>query len=92
LIGNPLTVSGKARGYWFFEADFPVFLYDSEGNELVVAIARAQDEWMSEDFVEFRAILEFEPVGGVGELIFKKDNPSDLPENSDQLIVPIRFE
>lgn len=91
-ITSPLVISGEARGYWFFEADFPVKLYDADNNLLGIAIARAQEEWMTEDFVPFIANLEFEaPKTSTGLLILEKDNPSDLPENADQLILPVSF-
>lgn len=91
-ISSPLNISGEARGYWYFEADFPIELLDENGNVIETAIASAQDDWMTEDFVEFEAVLEFEkPASQKGTLILKKDNPSGLPENDDELIVPIKF-
>ncbi len=91
-ISSPLTIEGEARGSWFFEADFPVKLYDANDNLIGTAIAQAQDEWMTEDFVPFVAELEFEtPETDEGTLILEKDNPSGLPKNADQLIVPVEF-
>lgn len=91
-ISSPLTVSGQARGYWFFEASFPVKLYDSGGNLLATAISQAQGEWMTENFVPFKTELVFDvPMEGDGVLVFEKDNPSGLPEYDDKLIVPIKF-
>jgi len=93
LVESPLEISGEARGYWFFEADFPIRLMDSDGNQLGVAIAAAQSSWMTEEFIQFQATLEFEvPSTNKGTLILEKDNPSGLPENEDELIVPIRFQ
>jgi hypothetical protein len=92
LVTSPLTVTGEARGYWYFEADFPVRLLDAEGHELAVAPAQAQGDWMVEEFVPFVVELEFaEPVTTRGELVLERDNPSGLPENDDQLVVPVRF-
>src|SRR4051812_32842409 len=31
LVKSPLTVTGKARGTWYFEASFPVRLEDANG-------------------------------------------------------------
>lgn len=91
-IASPLIVSGKARGNWFFEASFPVKLVDENGNELANGIATAQSDWMTENFVEFLATLEFSPPQTTtGILILKKDNPSGLPENDKSLIVPVKF-
>lgn len=91
-ISSPIAVSGKARGMWFFEADFPVQLLDDSGNIIASSIAQAQSDWMTEDFVEFLAMIEFKtPPTPTGKLILKKDNPSDLPEHDNQLIVPVKF-
>jgi uncharacterized protein HemX len=91
-ISSPLTIEGEARGSWFFEADFPVKLYDANDNLIATAIAQAQDDWMTEDFVPFVAEIEFEkPETDQGTLILEKDNPSGLPKNDDQLIMPVEF-
>lgn len=89
---SPLTVRGEARGFWFFEASFPLRLLDGNGNVLVEHFATAQDEWMTEEFVPFAATIEFaEPDTPAGTLILEKDNPSGLPEHADELRVPVKF-
>jgi len=93
-IASPLIVSGQARGYWFFEGSFPVILTNWDGLIIADGIATAQDEWMTEDFVPFKASLDFTADTGVsnrGSLILKKDNPSGLPENDDALEIPVFF-
>ncbi len=92
VIKSPLEIEGEARGYWFFEADFPVYLLDNNGKELGVGIARTKSDWMTEDFIPFKATLEFQiPTTKRGVLILEKDNPSGLPENSDELRIPVYF-
>lgn len=92
-IKSPLEISGEARGYWFFEASFPIHLFDASGNKIATAIATAQGDWMTQDFVPFEATLIFESVlTSRGMLIFEKDNPSGLPQNADELHVPIKFD
>ncbi len=93
-ISSPLKVSGIAKGGWFFEAGFPVRLLDTEGNLLASASARAQGEWMTENFVPFEAELIFDSKGKSndrGFLILERANPSNLPENSEQISVPVEF-
>ena len=91
-ISSPLVVEGEARGYWFFEASFPVRVLDGDGKELGVGIAQAQREWMTEDFVPFRATVNFKTSQfETGTLVLEKDNPSGLPENADELRIPIKF-
>ncbi|MDP3995669.1 MAG: Gmad2 immunoglobulin-like domain-containing protein [bacterium] len=92
-ISSPLIIEGEARGYWFFEADFPIKLLDGNGDLVVLAIAHAKSEWMTEDFVPFEAVLEFEVTDAEkGTLVLEKDNPSGLPENADELRIPVKFE
>jgi len=92
LIFSPLTIEGEARGFWYFEASFPVLLLDANGKEISRTTARAQGEWMTENYVPFKAMLEFtKPATATGTLVLEKDNPSDLPENADGLKIPVRF-
>ncbi|MFH1036775.1 MAG: Gmad2 immunoglobulin-like domain-containing protein [Patescibacteria group bacterium] len=92
LVSSPLVVTGEARGFWFFEASFPVKILDSNGVELGIGIAQAKSDWMTENFVPFEATLEFAmPTVKNGILILERDNPSGLPENADSLSVPVKF-
>lgn len=92
LVKSPLEIKGEARGYWFFEADFPVRLIDANGKELGIYFAKTSANWMTEDFVPFESLLEFKtPTTEKGTLILEKDNPSDLPEYADELQIPVRF-
>ena len=93
IIQSPLQIQGEARGFWFFEASFPVRLLDENRKEIAEGIAQAQGEWMTEDFVPFEARVEFQqPATENGILILEKDNPSGLPENADELRIPVRFD
>lgn len=92
IIESPLFIKGKARGNWYFEADFPVKLFDDNGFLLGITIAQALGDWMTEDFVSFSATLLFAvPSTPKGKLILEKDNPSGLPEYADELIIPVYF-
>ncbi|OGE84164.1 MAG: hypothetical protein A3B23_01015 [Candidatus Colwellbacteria bacterium RIFCSPLOWO2_01_FULL_48_10] len=91
-VSSPIEIVGRARGYWFFEASFPVRMFDANGKELGVAIAQAQDEWMTEEFVPFKATLIFKDSGTeTGFLVLQKDNPSGLPGHDDELRIQVRF-
>lgn len=98
-ITSPLEITGMARGTWFFEGSFPVSVLNRNGQVVARGVAQAQGEWMTEEFVPFRATLTFkspyisgDPVFfGDGTLVLIKDNPSGLPENDDSLRVPIQF-
>lgn len=96
-IANPLKVRGEARGYWFFEASFPVIVTDWNGQIIGEGYAQAQGDWMTEEFVPFEGEIAFDVAkiqGGYsdrGTLILKKDNPSGLPEHDDALEIPVIF-
>ncbi|MCE9643996.1 Gmad2 immunoglobulin-like domain-containing protein [Candidatus Parcubacteria bacterium] len=94
LVTSPLTVTGTARGYWYFEASFPIKVTDSSGKVLSEHYAEAQSDWMTEEYVPFKGTISFKaPVGGDGKgfIVFEKDNPSGLPENDASVKVPVRF-
>lgn len=92
IVQSPLTVSGTARGTWYFEASFPVRLVDSDGKELAIAPAQAKGEWMTTEFAPFEVVLIFgAPTTPTGMLVLQKDNPSGLPEHADSIVIPVRF-
>jgi hypothetical protein len=94
VITSPLTIKGEARGTWFFEGDFPVILTDWDGKIIAEGFVTAKGDWMTEEFVPFEGVLEFQKpdYDKRGTLILRKDNPSDLPEHDDALEFPIFFE
>lgn len=90
VISTPWQVKGKARGNWFFEASFPIKLLDQNGNKIAVAIAQAQGEWMTTEFVPFKAQLNFAVATDTSAtLVLVKDNPSGLPELNEQKTIPV---
>jgi len=92
-ISSPLTITGQARGMWYFEASFPVILTDRDGKIIAQNSASALNDWMTEDFVPFTVTLNFtKPTGNnTGTLILKKDNPSGLPQNDQAYEIPVIF-
>ena len=91
-ISSPLEITGQARGTWYFEASFPVRLEDANGMILARSIAQAQSDWMTENFVPFKATLEFTATSSSnGQLILAKDNPSDLPANAKEIKIPVKI-
>lgn len=89
-VANPLVITGQARGTWFFEASFPIHLEDASSNRIATAVAQAQGEWMTTEFVPFEAALNIpDDFTGPATLVLEKDNPSGLPEHADALTMPI---
>ncbi len=93
IISSPLRIKGQARGTWFFEGDFPVILMNSHGEKIAESYASAKDEWMTENFVFFEGIINFDRFlpGQRGTLALKKDNPTGLTQFDDKLEIPIYF-
>ena len=92
IITSPVTISGQARGEWFFEASFPIKIIDANNKILAMAPAQAQDDWLTDDFVPFKAIIDFsQPTTSTGFIILLKDNPSGLPEHDAEVKIPVQF-
>ncbi|MEX0917317.1 MAG: Gmad2 immunoglobulin-like domain-containing protein [Candidatus Paceibacterota bacterium] len=96
-VESPLTIEGEARGYWYFEATFPVVVTDWNGQIIGEGYVEALDEWMTEEFVPFQGEITFNisQIQGNyserGTLILQKSNASGLPEHDDVLEIPIEF-
>lgn len=92
-VTSPLIVEGEARGNWFFEASFPITVTDGAGLIIGRGLATAQSDWMTTDFVKFKATIKFDKpsVYNNGFLILKKDNPSGLAQNDDAVEIPLIF-
>ena len=90
-VSNPIKIEGKARGNWFFEASFRVELIDTDGNILASAIATAESDWMTTEFVNFTVNLEYDKPTSTRHalLILSKDNPSDNPEFDQSIFIPV---
>ena len=91
VIKSPLTIKGRARGGWFFEAEFTANLVDSHNDVIGSAILRADGDWMTQDFVPYSGVLTFTTTAKTGKLLLEKANPSGLPENAKQLVIPVKF-
>jgi len=93
ILSGPIEIEGEAKGSWYFEAVFPIWLIDENGNIIAQTSAWAQDEWMTEDFVPFKAEIEApSDFSGNATLILKNDNPSGLPEYDKEIRVPIKVD
>lgn len=102
-IISPLSISGEARGNWYFEASFPVIVVDWDGRIIGEGHATAKPaegkDWMTTEFVPFEGAIGFarpecSPEAEYckkGAVIFKNDNPSGLPANDRAVEIPIIF-
>lgn len=91
-VSSPFTITGKARGSWYFEASFPIQLLDNAGNVVTTSHATAQGDWMTTDFVPFTATLNFDAGNANnGILVIKNDNPSGDPARDKEIRIPLQF-
>jgi hypothetical protein len=91
-VASPLQITGQALGTWYFEASFPVKIYDANGNLLGSAPAQAQSDWETENLVPFAATLTFSTsTTNSGTLVLQNDNPSGRPETAKQIEIPVHF-
>lgn len=98
LVTSPLTIAGKARGSWYFEAQFPITVYDAIGTVIGSGTAQAQGDWQTNDYVPFTANVTFStasiPLSSEpkGTIVVQNDNPSGLLENAKSISIPVRFQ
>ncbi|HZV91426.1 MAG TPA: Gmad2 immunoglobulin-like domain-containing protein [Candidatus Nitrosocosmicus sp.] len=93
LITSPVRVTGKARGSWYFEAEFPIRVLDAGGDMIGTGVARAQGDWQTSSYVPFEASIVFRasPTDSTGSLVIEKSNPSGRFQNAAESRVPVRF-
>jgi hypothetical protein len=92
VISSPVTVTGKARGPWFFEANFPVEVRSNDGTILGTGPVQAQGEWMTTEYVSFSAAISFNAGNNKSGFVrFRNDNPSGDPERDMYVDVPVTF-
>jgi hypothetical protein len=92
-ITSPLSISGKAKGNYFFEGSFPIQLTTTDGKVIATGIAQAKDNWMVTDYVPFAATINFAvPVGTTGGyLVLKNDNASGEPQFDKSMIINVQW-
>lgn len=93
VTGKEFTVTGRARGTWYFEASFPVKVLDKDGKVLFQGPATAQGDWMTTNFVAFKLNVKVpQSYIGPATIILEKDNPSGIPEKDASISFPITIE
>ncbi len=92
-VMSPLTLTGEARGNWFFEASAPVYLEDLNGKKLAQGHIEAVGDWMTTNFVPFKGTLTWTSTSTgtttQARVVFMNDNPSGLPSLQKRVEVPV---
>lgn len=92
IIESPLTITGKARGFWYFEGSFPLELVDASGKQISLKPVMAKGEWMTSEYVPFDMQFTFPDTNATsGVLIFHKDNAQGGVEKDDAVRIPVKF-
>lgn len=92
-IKSPLKIDGRAKRSWFFEGNFSAELYDENKNLLGKTNLTALEDWMKEDYVNFKGELFYkQPLTKTGILKFLSANPSNLEQNQKFFEMPVIFE
>jgi hypothetical protein len=95
VAGIPLELSGKARGYWFFEATAPVVVTNWDGLIIGEGYITADGDWMTEEYVPFSGTVSYslpaDSYSATGTIIFQRANPSGLPENDDAFEIRVQL-
>jgi hypothetical protein len=92
-VKRNLTISGQAKGQWFFEGQFSAELLNDKGESLGQTAVKATAEWMTEDFVPFEATMNIsKSESHNGNLYLRNANPSGLPENEKEIRIPVNIE
>lgn len=97
---SSITITGEARGSWYFEASFPIVVVDWDGRIIGTGHGQAKGDWMTDEFVPFEGVVTFiVPVindsnrvyASRGAVILKNDNPSGDPARDKAVEIPIIF-
>jgi hypothetical protein len=91
LLDGKVLIKGTAKGGWFFEGSFPVFIEDKAGNQIAVVPIQSKGEWMTADPVAFDQTIEFFTDQTEGFIVLKKDNPSDDRSLDEEVRIPVKF-
>ncbi|MDX9739004.1 MAG: GerMN domain-containing protein [Candidatus Dojkabacteria bacterium] len=87
------TLSGSIKGGWFFEGEFPVRVLNEDMEILDTLLAKATEDWMTEEDVSFELKLDIDIHESSKVILrFERSNPSGLVENDDYIDFPVMLE
>jgi len=92
-VTSPLSLSGSAKGTWFFEGSAPVVLKDANGKTIAQGHISATGDWMTTSFVPFTGTLTWTSsstgTSTKATIVFMNDNPSGDPSLQKSVSVPV---
>lgn len=97
LSASPITITGVARGNWFFEATAPVEVVNWDGLIIGEGYIKVNDgsDWMTTDYVPFTGTISYDSTQlgpyKYGWIILKKSNASGELRFDDSLEYKVLF-
>lgn len=87
-----IFINWEATWTWYFEANFGIEVVDENDNTLADTYVSTSWEWMTENYVPFHARFNYEdPETDYWYIVFRKANPSWLPENEFEKRVRVQL-
>jgi len=95
-LSLPITISGQAQPFWFFNEVFPITMYDKDKIPVGHGFVRAveQEEPNALGFIPFKGIIsqfDFPPQTKKGLLILQRGTGETTPEQVGYIEIPILF-
>lgn len=92
-VSGVVSYNGSIKGAYFFEGNILINVLDNNKNLLLGGYTMATSEWMTVEPVSFEGNIDFTNLPkGPAYIEIHNDNPSDLPENDKNVLVPIIIE
>ncbi len=90
VVSGPMVLTGSVKNAYFFEANILVKIKDVNLNTLLSTNGTATTDWMTVNPVSFTSNVNFTGLPlGPAYIVLENDNPSDDPNLSKQIIIPI---
>lgn len=93
-VGRTFEARGAATGNWFFECSFPAKLVDENGKKYATAVAMAEGDCLTSDYVNFKVTFNLDQLLTSQKHLFiefKNDNPSGDSFRDMTFKYPITF-
>jgi hypothetical protein len=91
VIGDMLDLKGEARGYWYFEGQFPVSVIDDTGYIVAQGTAKALGDWKTTSMVPFESHIDVTSSARSETGIIKIIRDEQKGSNAQYVEVPVRF-
>lgn len=89
-VSGMVSYAGSVKNAYFFEANILINVLDANKNLLKGGYAMATTDWMTVEPVVFSGSIDFTGLPkGPAYIEIHNDNPSGLPENDKNILIPV---